>query len=185
MRTVVTRLCSATVEAVRRGADVVHLSLQFHPELSAAFAPLRRTLAEAAKLGTVTVISAGNAAFLGSNMVLGAPGVVPVAMCDGAGRPASLAAYGPIIGIRGVLAPGDRIPGAVPEGYAEKSGTSYAAAIVTGALVLLRSLFPERPIGDLIRALRGDTRFCRDRPYSLVPPRLDGERALCSLTNIL
>lgn len=176
----VARLCDAIAEASRRQAHVIHISLEFHPEFSTAFAPVAEALAAAAAKGTITVISAGNAYRLGSNAVLLGPGVLPVAMCDRAGRPAATASYGRGIGARGVSAPGEDVPGAVPDGHARGTGTSYAAAIVTGTVALLRSICPRRSPHEIIYALRGQ-RPGRVPHRSLFPPPVNGELALALL----
>jgi subtilisin family serine protease len=178
--TLVKRLSEAISEAVRRRTHVILISLEFHPEFSSTFAPVAEALAGAAAQGAITVISAGNTCRLGSNQLLLAPGVLPVAMLNLAGRPAAWASYGPAVGTRGVCAPGECVPGAVPGGYASRTGTSYAAAIVTGAVALLRSIFPRRSSHHLIHALRGQ--HSGSPPgRSVIPPPISGERALALL----
>jgi subtilisin family serine protease len=69
--------------------------------------------------------------------------VIPVAACDLRGKPLHQSNLGHSIGRRGLLAPGERITSLGSEGEPlTLGGTSAAAPFVTGAVVLLWSLFP-------------------------------------------
>jgi subtilisin family serine protease len=169
------RIAAAIGRAVTVRADVIQLSMAFDLELDQSFTPVVSALSAAAARGIFTFIAAGNEGTRGSSAVLRAPGVVPVAMAgvDGLAHPRS--ALGPTLGARGILAPGAEVPGAIPpDGLGSASGTSFAAALATGAFVLLRSCFPARSPPEILAALRRQRGALRPS-RSLVPPRLDGE----------
>ena len=84
-----------------------------------------------------------------------------------------LSNFGPSIGIGGIMAPGEHIKSASPGGkYIEMSGTSVAAPIITGTIVLLWSIFPNATAADIKYALLS---MNSKRHRSIIPPLLDGE----------
>lgn len=183
-RSAAARIARAVERAVAGGADVILLSLEFAPEMSQPFDVVARALAAAASRGIRTVIAAGNGSTLGSNLVLGAPGVVPVAMAAADGSPHIDAALGPFIGTRGLLAPGVDIPGAtLPAGTGVRSGSSFSAAIVAGSYALLRSGFPEVR-RELVWESLLDPGALRRRRASIVPPLLDTHASLMRLKRL-
>jgi cyanobactin maturation PatA/PatG family protease len=84
------------------------------------------------------------------------PGSIPSVLVVGSvqqdGEPHGFSNWGPTYRVNGVVAPGEAILGAVPGGgTAEKTGTSFAAAIVTGiaGLLLSRQARMGRPLDPL------------------------------------
>lgn len=152
---------------------VINLSLGFaqpsinhEPEVDAA-------LNRAQGAGVLVVASAGNQGTLGSSAVTRHPWVVPVAACNRDRRPMSVTNLGRSVGRRGVMAPGDGVTHAGPDGKPLRlSGTSVAAPFVTGTIALLWSLFPAAGTDQIKLALRGWP--CR---ASVVPVLLDAEAA--------
>ena len=134
----VDRLRNAVDLLVADGVNVIQLSLEFPEPARRAFEALSEALVKAASKGILVVIPVGNLAILDSNFILASDGVIPIAMSDWNGLPHTDSALDPAAARRGLLALGVDIPGALsPEGYTRRSGTSYAAAFVTGALALL------------------------------------------------
>jgi subtilisin family serine protease len=175
------RVAKAINEAVRRRADVIQLSLAFDPELSKDLSIVAGALSQAARRGIVTIVAAGTDAMLGASNVLSAPGVIPVAAADLHGRPHLRSALGRTLGMRGLLAPGVDIPGAfLHEAVGMRSGSSFAAALVTGTLALLQASFPAIDRTSIVAAL---CRYsCSRARRSIVPPKLDGEASFVALS---
>jgi subtilisin family serine protease len=177
-------LARAIRECVRRGVELIQISMAFDPEVTAELGELVSALANAAAQGICTIIATGNDGALGASPVLRAPGVIPVAMAAPDGLPHPQAALGPTIGMRGLLAPGAEIPGAIPpDRLALAFGSSYAASFVTGTLALLRCARPDLPRDVVTRALLLRHRSL-SQPRSLVPPRLDGEASFEQLSQL-
>jgi subtilisin family serine protease len=134
----VDRLKNAVNSLVAEGVQIIQISLEFPEPARRAFEALSVALLRAASKGILVVIPVGNLAILDSNFILASDGVIPVAMSDWNGLPHANATLDPAAARRGLLALGVDIPGALsPEGYTRRSGTSYAAAFVTGTLALL------------------------------------------------
>ncbi len=124
-------------------------------------------LDEAAAAGVPVVAAAG----VSLCEVTEHPWVVPVFSCSVVGRPSWFAEWEDEDEVpRGVLAPGEEVPG--PLGAA--SGNGVAAAVVAGAVALLRTLEPGAP-GGLVRS--GVVVGAVESPYRAAPPLLDAERA--------
>ncbi len=179
--TAAARIARAIVRAVAHGADVIQLSMAFAPEIVCPFRPVMRAIWYAAQRGVFTVIAAGDGPTLGASPVLGAPGVVPVAAAGTGRRVATWSPLGGVVATRGLLAPGVGIPGASsPTGYATRSGSSFAAGVVTGGFALLRSLpGVESPAAVWEALLALGRRHLV--PRSMAPPMLDGDLALAFL----
>ncbi|MFZ1410644.1 MAG: S8 family serine peptidase [Micropruina sp.] len=100
-------------------------------------------------VGIATVISAGNNSFLNA---VGAPGCISTAFTVGStdddDTVSGFSNRGVLVD---VMAPGNDIDSSEPDDtYGNKSGTSMAAPMVTGALAVLRSASPGRAIGTLL-----------------------------------
>ena len=179
------RISKAIMQAADSGASVIQLSLEFSTEFAKPFRQVGDALRYAAIRGVNTVMAAGNHPTLGGAEVLTAPGVVPVGMAGSDGMPHPSGALGASIGMRGSLAPGTDIPGAVmPDRYVRQAGSSYAASFVTATYALLRSQNPQKASTSIWEALLRPNVGLR-HPNSIVPPRLDGDLALESLQRTL
>ena len=127
--------------AVRNGAQVINMSLG----AAAGTGPLRQAIGMAISHGVVVIASAGNDAqqsdgFTPYSYPAAYPGVIAVAAVGADGRPASFSDRNSSVVLS---APGVNIVGASPGGgYAQASGTSPAAAFVSGVAALIRSRYP-------------------------------------------
>ncbi|GAA2671860.1 hypothetical protein GCM10010400_36900 [Streptomyces aculeolatus] len=167
-------LAEAIVEVTQAGAHVLNMSLSVAPGPRTGLLAVERALDHAAGRGVVMVAASGDGRSVNSTVITGHPAVIPVVACDPRGRPAQGANLGRSVGRRGLTASGDglvslSIDGA-PRGF---GGSSAATAVVTGAIALLRSLFPGAP-GEVVR--HAVLRSAGPRT-SVVPPLLDAWRA--------
>jgi subtilisin family serine protease len=127
--------------AVRNGAQVINMSLGG----AAGTGPLRQAIAMAISHGVVVIASAGNDGqqsdgFTPYSYPAAYPGVIAVAAVGAGGRLASFSDRNSSVVLS---APGVNIVGASPGGgYAQASGTSPAAAFVSGVAALIRSRYP-------------------------------------------
>jgi cysteine desulfurase family protein len=138
------------------------------------------------------VAAAGN----GGCDCLQVPGSVPMVLSvgamDGQGEPLAFSNWGEAYRTGGLLAPGQSILGAAPQGTTEsRSGTSYATPIVSGVAALLMSrqlLHCRSPSAVQVRrALLRTARGCAAQPVNdcrkLLAGRLNVVDALNTLTN--
>jgi hypothetical protein len=168
-------LARAIVETVDAGARIINLSLAVIPADTTVDRELDGACDYAAKHGAILVAAAGNQGRIGFLPLLNHQWVIPTVSCDFAGRVTPESNLSPTIGARGLCAPGVDILTAAPGGnYAPISGTSAAAAIVTGSMALLWATSPATAAPDLRAAVLGPT--ARKR-RSLVPPLLDLDAA--------
>lgn len=130
-----------------------NMSLGAGMNTAACDADVRKTAVDAnLAAGIATVIASGNNTFLNA---VGAPGCISTAVTVGRTNDDDTTTNsgnrGPLLDI---MAPGSGIDSSVPDdGYGSMSGTSMSAPYVTGALAVLRTAYPARPIGDLITDL--------------------------------
>jgi subtilisin family serine protease len=168
----------AIVECMNAGARVVNLSAATGGPTTRADESLRGALDHAAARGVVIVAAAGNQAALGSSEITRHPGVIPVVAYDLDGQPMDRSNLGRSMGRRGLGAPGDGIISLAAEGSpAPRAGSSFAAAIVTGAVSLLWSLFPSAEAAQVRYALTA-----RAGRTSVVPPMMNAQDAYDALS---
>lgn len=90
--------------------------------------------------GILIVAAAGNDGCKCLHIPAAIPSVLAVGSMDSTGSPSSFSNFGKAYQIQGILAPGENVLAAIPEGkIAVKSGTSFSTAIVTGVIALLLS----------------------------------------------
>jgi subtilisin family serine protease len=173
------QLASALRETARAGARVINLSMAaLHLEGSGDRA-LTHALDECARLGTAVVAAAGNESVVGSSCITRHPWVTPVAASTALGVPSASSNLGSSISRRGLLAPGEDIVSLGPPGRSTAlSGTSAAAAFVTGTIALLCSLFPQLGVRDVRDAVARASL----RRRTIVPPALDAWAAFLELS---
>jgi subtilisin family serine protease len=165
------QLASAIVDTVNAGARILNLSASLVQPSAKGEGELQTALDYAAQHAVIVVAAGGNQGVVGSSIITRHPWVIPVAACDGQGRPLIHTNLGSSIGGRGLLAPGESVPSLGPEGKPVTfGGTSVAAAFVTGTVALLWSEFPAASGTDLLLAIRGIQRANR---MTIVPPLLD------------
>ncbi|CCF83546.1 Peptidase-like protein (fragment) [Nitrolancea hollandica Lb] len=164
-------LAAAIVEVVRTGARVLNLSAAIALPSIQGERNLELALDYAARQGVLVVAAAGNLATVGSSAITRHPWTIPVVGCDGQGRPMPESNLAGSIGRRGLKAPGEKITSlGVGSALLTLSGTSAAAAFVTGALALLWSEFPNSSATEVKLAVTQPTAETRK---TLVPPLLD------------
>ena len=164
--------------ALSNGARIVNISLN-GPDSSQA---LDEAIGQAEQQGVLVIASAGNDG-VNRDRVPSYPAsvrsraVITVASATRGGELATSSAFGR--GSVDIAAPGeDVLAGELGGGCATRSGTSFAAAYVTGAAALLASARPGASAGRLRAALLGSSRRDRDTRRSIRGGRLDVTAAL-------
>jgi subtilisin family serine protease len=166
-------LAAAIVETVNAGARVINLSAALLQPSGREEQELVQALDFAAARGVITVAAAGNQGTVGGSAITRHPWVIPVAGCDGGGRPIGESNFGSSIGRRGLSAPAQDIASLGTNGQPRSfHGTSAAAPFVTGTIALLLSEFPSATDTEVKLAL-----LQGGRRGSVVPPVLDAAAA--------
>lgn len=168
-------LGEAIVDSVEASAKVINLSAALVQLSLRAERSLEEALNYAAQRGVITIAAAGNQGVVGSSVITGHPGVIPVTACDLQGRPLGESNLGRSIGRHGLSAPGEQVTSLGADGKPHTfGGTSAAAPFVTGAIGLLWSEFPSANAAQIRLALRQPTGTWRK---AVVPPLLDASAA--------
>lgn len=175
-------LIKAIVECVEAGARVLNLSVALSHPYSRDERQLKEVMDYATNRGVIIVAAAGNQGTIGGSPITRHPWVIPVACCDLMGRPTNYSNLGRTIGRQGLNAPGDNITSLGVHGQPlTLGGTSAAAPLVTGAIALLWSVFPEATAIDLKLAITQPTVV---RRKTVVPPLLDAWAAYQTMVGI-
>lgn len=150
-------LARAINQAVVAGADIINISGGEFSPTGTAHPILTNAISNCDRSGVLIVAAAGNQGCDCLHIPAALPAVLPIGAMDASGHPLDFSNWGGEYRTRGVLAPGDRIKGAVPGGgVGAESGTSYATPVVSGVIALLMSL-------HLVRnGTRLDSRRVRD-----------------------
>ncbi|MBV8610096.1 MAG: PatA/PatG family cyanobactin maturation protease [Singulisphaera sp.] len=123
------------------GAHIIHVAFVQPTQSGTAESLLERAVRTCLDEGILVVSPAGNDRGECWTMPSAIPGVLAVGAMNDEGQPFQFSNYGGILQVQGVLAPGENILGADPNGGTwKKKGTSCAAPIVTGVAALLMSL---------------------------------------------
>ena len=171
-------LADAIVESLNAGARLINISAALSPMVGRELA-LEGALEAAARRGALVIAAAGNDGAMGSSPLTRHPSVIPVAACDGSGRPVPASNLAGSLGTRGIAAPGV-VRSISPQGPpVTLSGTSFAAAVVSGACALLWSAFRGVPAHEIARAVIGP-----ERRRSVSPPRLNAWAAYQRLLGV-
>jgi subtilisin family serine protease len=174
LKTTQGELADAIIETINAGAQVINLSLGISGSSLAVYHQLQDAYDYACKKGVIIIAAAGNQGNIGHVSLLNHPWVIPVAACDEYGNLMRQSNFGPSIAKSGLMAPGENIISTSPGGqYTTMSGTSVAAAFVTGTVALLLSLFPHASSEKIISTL---TRSGSQNDHTIVPPLLNAER---------
>ncbi|WP_130513197.1 type VII secretion-associated serine protease mycosin [Krasilnikovia cinnamomea] len=133
--------------AIAHGADVINISLG-----GGATPDLFSALAAAEKANVVVVASAGNRPEShGITSPAFVPSVLAVGAVDRDGKRAPVSATGPALDL---MAPGtDIMSTSTNNRYATGTGTSDSAAIVSGAVALIRSKYPALSAREVVARL--------------------------------
>jgi hypothetical protein len=191
------RLCSqwdlahGIALAVRHGAHVINIS-GGELSLSGEAEPLlNEALADCQRRGVLIVAAVGNDGCPCLHVPAAHAGVLAVGAMDKSGVPLPFSNWGWKYHTHGIVAPGQDILGARPGGgTAAGTGSSYAAAVVSGVAALLLSLQLKRgqhPNPHLVReALVRTAIDCATQPASdcrrLLAGRLDVRRSTSFVT---
>ena len=172
-------LATAINDCIRAGANVINLSAALVQPSAKGERDLGEALDNSAQRGVIVVAAAGNQGTISSSVITRHPWVIPVVAFDLRGQPISYSNLGNSIGRHGLSAPGDAITSLGTNGKPPIfSGTSAAAPFVTGAVALLRSIFPKATATEVRFALvQGQAR----RRATIVPALLDAWAAYQSL----
>jgi subtilisin family serine protease len=167
-------LSKAIIEVVDAGANIINLSLGLSTSSLIRYSVLQEAYDYARLHGSIIIAASGNQGNVGSISLLQNEWIIPVAACNEYGQLDPQSNFGLSIGYRGLMAPGIDITSASSGGgYAKMSGTSFAAPLVTGAVALLWSVFPEATSTELINAIRLSS--WRRAHRSIIPPLLNVE----------
>jgi len=143
-------LATAIIDCIDAGAHVINLSAALAQPSTKGERDLEEALDYSAKRGVIVVAAAGNQGTVGSSAITRHQWVIPVIACDLRGRPIGYSNLGNSIGRRGLGAPGDGITSLGVNGKPPTfGGTSAAAPFVTGAIALLKSIFPDATAAEL------------------------------------
>ncbi|MDT0321165.1 S8 family serine peptidase [Streptomyces millisiae] len=151
-RATVGTIAAAIGDAVDSGARVLNLSFA----LPTDYEPIREAVARAVAEDVVVVAAAGNEGnqgVSGGHMYPAAyDGVLAVGAVGNDGQPMDVSNAGPWVDLAGY---GEEMAVVAPEGsgYRVESGTSFAAAQVSGAAALVLSRFPDLPAAEVARRL--------------------------------
>lgn len=137
------QICEDIETACRLGVDLIVLGFEFI-QSSAVFVTSLASAMDLAMRAHIPVFApAGNHGRAADHPLLTHPAVVPVAMTTLSGSLDQMSAWGPVIASRGLRAPGEDIPVALPTnrtGHA--SGTSFASAIAAASCATLLTRLP-------------------------------------------
>jgi subtilisin family serine protease len=133
------------------GADVINLSLG-GPGRSAV---LEQAISYALDAGSLVVAASGNSASDVPIYPAAIPDVVAVSATDWAGNFAWFSSFGSWVDL---AAPGMEMISTYPGGYAQGSGTSFAAPVVAGAAAMFRNKVPTASVGETRAALLASAR---------------------------
>ena len=133
-------LALAINQAIADGADVINISSGQESATGQAERVLADAVRRCAEAGTLIVAAAGNDGCRCVQVPGALDSVLAVGACDLSGSPLPFSNFGDAYLKNGILAPGDRVKGASQtEFIAYRSGTSFAAPIVSGVAALLLS----------------------------------------------
>jgi subtilisin family serine protease len=142
-----TDLARAIGLALQSGADIINISGGEFSSSGTAHPILADAISNCAEKGVLVVAAAGNQGCECIHIPGALPNVLAVGAMNSAGEPMEFSNWGSSYRAGGILAPGVDIPVAEPGGgVVRRSGTSYAAPIVSGVAALLLSLARSRGI---------------------------------------
>jgi cyanobactin maturation PatA/PatG family protease len=148
-------LARAILQALEGGAHIINISGGQFTATGNSDPLLATAIRRCHERNVLVVAAAGNDGCDCLHVPAALDSVLSVGAMDDAGVPLPVSNWGAAYRERGIIAPGKDIPGAVPGGdTALKSGTSFAAAVVSGTAALLLSLQAARGSGPDPRAIR-------------------------------
>jgi subtilisin family serine protease len=148
------QLANAITKAVDANAKIINISASIS-SLPRSHTELEWALNYAGRQETLIIAASGNQFSSGSTILTRHNNVIPVVGLTRRGELLGSANTGASIGRNGVCAPGELIRTLSPNGgYQQFTGSSAAAAVTTGAVCLLWSLFPTAPAHMIRHAVR-------------------------------
>ena len=139
-------LARAITQAVEAGANIINISGGQLAASGEADGLLENAVRLCREQGVLIIAAAGNEGCECLHVPAALESVLAVGAMDNEGRPVSASNWGQTYQSQGILALGDNILGAVPGGgTVRRSGTSFAAPIVSGIAALLLSM--QRQLG--------------------------------------
>ena len=149
-------LARAIEQAVEAGAQIINISGGQLAEGGEAELTLARAIKLCDDNNVLVVAAAGNDGCDCLHVPAGLPSSLAVGGMTADGRPLESGNWGETYQSNGVLAPGERIPGAVPGGsVGTMTGSSFATPIVSGVAALLMAIQRQRGETVSARAVRG------------------------------
>lgn len=134
-------LARAIAFALERGAAIINVSAGQKTATPEAETHLAQALARCAEDGALVVAAAGNDGCSCIHLPAVVPHVLAVGALDAAGKPLRTSNWGEAYRHNGLLAPGQDLSVALPGGATgAATGTSFAAAVVSGVAALLLSV---------------------------------------------
>lgn len=134
-------LARAIAQAVDAGADIINVSGGEFDPAGKANSHLAAALRRCEKEGVLVVAAAGNDGCDCVHVPAASPAVLAVGAMGTSGQILDFSNWGEIYASQGILAPGHAVEGAAAGGTTfRSSGTSGAAALVSGTIALLMSL---------------------------------------------
>ena len=134
-------LARAILQAVEAGAHVINISGGQLVPTSEAEPVLAKAIQACAEQNVLLIAAAGNDGCDCLHVPAAVDSVLSVGAMDARGEPLGVSNWGESYRTHGILAPGQGILGAVPGGgVSAKSGTSFAAPIVSALAALLLSV---------------------------------------------
>jgi hypothetical protein len=149
-------LARAIEQAVEAGAQIINISGGQLAEGGEAELTLARAIKLCEDNNVLVVAAAGNDGCDCLHVPAGLPSSLAVGGMTADARPLESGNWGETYRCNGVLAPGERIPGAVPGGgVGTMTGSSFATPIVSGVAALLMAIQRQRGETVSARAVRG------------------------------
>ena len=159
-------LAAGITRALDQNANIINISASQQADLLALSTELSKSLQAAAARDVLVVAASGNQGCACDALPASVPGVLAVGAHDVDGLPLRSSNWGPNQRTQGIVAPGVHVPGAcVDGGLCRASGTSFAAALVSGIAGLLMSADVQhglKPSGGRIK--RSCSNPARNRP---------------------
>lgn len=166
-------LARAIIETVDAGVNIINLSVGLSTSSIRKYAQLEEAMDYAILRKVLLIIAAGNQSKIAVNPSFDKINTILVVACDQNGFPTNESNLGwkngPALSI---MAPGVNIISTSPDkSYLSVSGTSIAAAIVTGTMALVASILPR------IKPLELKNYVCNTnkRNRTIIPPLLNAQ----------
>ncbi|MGH1337837.1 MAG: S8 family serine peptidase [Aureispira sp.] len=126
--------------ALNSGVDIINISAGEKVLSAEPQQRLQRIIERCVEEGVLLISAVGNDGCPCIHVPAIHPNILAVGALDMEGVPTSFSNWGKPYQFNGIMAPGEAIKGANPEGgYSERSGTSFATPIVSGVVALIYS----------------------------------------------